>query len=73
MDEGFTTRTTCMREISELVGEDAWTARYGLLKALERLDLRGVNEVLDELQAALDGPRYTDSGLLSRLRKERWG
>jgi hypothetical protein len=73
MEGALTSRDVAMREIRELVGNDAWLARCALLRALERLDLRGVNDVLDMLLENTSGPRYSDRGLLAKLREERWG
>lgn len=66
-------RADCLREIRRLVGDDAWTARYALLSALQRLDLLEVNQVLEDLEISLEGRPRGREHVLKKLLEERWG
>lgn len=65
-------RSTVMAEIRRLVSDDPWLALWALNAALDHLDLRQLNEVLDSALGAQVGVRYSDRGLWAKLRAERW-
>lgn len=73
MSNILSNRADAVREIRRLIGDDPWLARWALLEALDRLDLLGVNRVLERCEKAVGGPHYTSEGLLAKLREERWG
>jgi hypothetical protein len=73
MNEALNNRAACLEQLRHLVGEDVWRARYALLSALQKLDLLGVNQVLDELESATQGVQLGRKPVLQKLLEERWG
>lgn len=73
MSNTLSNRADCVQEIRRLVADDAFAARYALLAALHRLDLAGVNEVLDVLSEWVEELETPRQPLLDQVLKERWG
>lgn len=73
MPELPSTRTACMETLHELIADDAWLARYALLRACQQLDLHDLINLVHELPDSASEAGRSHRARVRALVRERWG